>query len=151
MSFTLHGIGVSGGIAIGHAHLVSHATLEVDHFVLPPHQIAAESLRFDAAIQTVRAEFDALRGEIPAGAPAEFSAFVDLHRMILDDATLSAEPRRIIETEQCNAEWAIKAIRAGKNVLVEKPIALSAYDADAIFHEAKKAGVFAGEAVLTAW
>ncbi|MGV2064654.1 MULTISPECIES: aldo/keto reductase [Agrobacterium] len=47
-----------------------------------------------------------------------------------------------------HAEWAIKAVRAGKNVLVEKPIALSAYDADAIFHEAKKAGVFAGEAYM---
>ncbi|MDA4834227.1 gfo/Idh/MocA family oxidoreductase, partial [Enterobacter hormaechei] len=30
----------------------------------------------------------------------------------------------------------------------EKPIALSAYDADAIFHEARKAGVFAGEAFM---
>ncbi|MBW9079461.1 oxidoreductase [Agrobacterium pusense] len=47
-----------------------------------------------------------------------------------------------------HAEWAIKAIRAGKTVLVEKPIAISAYDADAIFHEAKKAGVFAGEAYM---
>ena len=47
-----------------------------------------------------------------------------------------------------HAEWAIKAIRAGRHVLVEKPIALSAYDADAIFHEAKKAGVFAGEAYM---
>ncbi|MDS7594847.1 aldo/keto reductase [Agrobacterium tumefaciens] len=47
-----------------------------------------------------------------------------------------------------HAEWAIKAIRAGKHVLVEKPIALSAYDADAMFHEAKKAGVFAGEAYM---
>ncbi|MBA8881984.1 aldo/keto reductase [Phyllobacterium myrsinacearum] len=47
-----------------------------------------------------------------------------------------------------HAEWAIKAIRAGKHVLVEKPIALSAYDADAIFHEARKAGVFAGEAFM---
>ncbi|QIX23213.1 Gfo/Idh/MocA family oxidoreductase [Agrobacterium pusense] len=47
-----------------------------------------------------------------------------------------------------HAEWAIKAIRAGKNVLVEKPIAISAYDADAIFHEAKKGGVFAGEAYM---
>ena len=65
-------------------------------------------MRFDAAINAVRVEFDTLHREIPAGAPAEFSAFVDLHRMILDDATLSIEPRRIIETEQCNAEWAIK-------------------------------------------
>ncbi len=108
MSFTLHGIGVSGGIAIGRAHLVSHATLEVNHYVVPPHQVAAESMRFDAAVRTVRAEFDGLHREIPAGAPAEFSAFVNLHRMILDDATLAVEPRRIIETEQCNAEWAIK-------------------------------------------
>ncbi|MFA1628099.1 aldo/keto reductase [Rhizobium mongolense] len=47
-----------------------------------------------------------------------------------------------------HAEWAIKAIRAGKHVLVEKPIALSAFDADAIYHEARKAGVFAGEGFM---
>lgn len=47
-----------------------------------------------------------------------------------------------------HAEWAIKAIRAGKHVLIEKPMALSAFDADVIYHEAKKAGVFVGEAYM---
>jgi predicted dehydrogenase/aryl-alcohol dehydrogenase-like predicted oxidoreductase len=47
-----------------------------------------------------------------------------------------------------HAEWAIKAIRAGKPVLVEKPIALSSFQAEAIYHEARKAGVFAGEAYM---
>lgn len=47
-----------------------------------------------------------------------------------------------------HAEWAIKAVRAGKHVLVEKPIALSAHEAEAIYHEARKAGVFAGEAYM---
>lgn len=47
-----------------------------------------------------------------------------------------------------HAEWAIKSIRAGKHVLVEKPIALSAYDADVVFYEAGKAKVFAGEAYM---
>jgi phosphotransferase system enzyme I (PtsI) len=108
MSFTLHGIGVSGGIAIGHAHLISHARTEANHYVVPPHQVPEESARFDAAIRTVRAEFDELRAHVPEGAPAEFTAFIDLHRMILNDSMLSVEPRRIIEHEQCNAEWAVK-------------------------------------------
>ena len=39
MTFTLHGLAVSGGIAIGHAYLVSHATLEVAHYSLPPRKV----------------------------------------------------------------------------------------------------------------
>ena len=108
MSFTLHGVGVSGGIAIGHAHLVSHARLEVAHYVVPPRQAPEESARFDAAIRTVRTELEELRANVPATAPAEFTAFINLHLMILNDSTLSVAPRKIIETEQCNAEWALK-------------------------------------------
>jgi len=108
MSFTIHGIGVSGGVAIGHAHLMTHAGLEVPRYDVPPHQAAEESARFDAAIKQVRAEFEDLRASIPATAPAEISAFINLHQMILSDSTLSVAPRRIIETENCNAEWALK-------------------------------------------
>ena len=39
VSFALHGIGVSGGIAIGRAHLVSHATREVAHYTIPLAQV----------------------------------------------------------------------------------------------------------------
>jgi phosphotransferase system enzyme I (PtsI) len=108
MSFTIHGIGVSGGIAIGHAQLMTHAGLEVPRYAVPPHQAAEESARFDAAIRQVRAEFEELRASVPATAPAEFAAFINLHLMILNDSTLSVVPRRIIETENCNAEWALK-------------------------------------------
>jgi len=108
MSFTLHGIGISGGIAIGRAHLVSHAKLEVGHYAVPPHQVPEESARFENAVRTVRDELKEVRAGVPAAAPAEFAAFIDLHLMILDDSTLSVAPRRIIETEQCNAEWALK-------------------------------------------
>ena len=47
-----------------------------------------------------------------------------------------------------HAEWAIKAAEAGKHVLVEKPLALSAHEADAVFHAHAKAGTFAGEAFM---
>jgi phosphotransferase system enzyme I (PtsI) len=108
MSFTIHGIGVSGGIAIGHAQLVSHAQLEVAHYNIPKSRIADEQARFDAALVTTRAELAALSQHIPAGAPPEFEAFLDLHLMILDDPTLSEVPKQLIETQQCNAEWALK-------------------------------------------
>ena len=108
MSFTIHGIGVSGGVAIGHAHLLTHTGLEVPRYDVPPHQAAEESARFDAAIHQVRAELEELRASVPATAPTEIGAFINVHQMILSDSTLSVAPRRIIETENCNAEWALK-------------------------------------------
>ena len=108
MSFTIHGIGVSGGIAIGHVHLVSHTKLEVAHYDVPAAQLVEETARFDHAVNTVRNELEELRGAVPAGAPAELGAFINLHLMILGDATLSVAPRTIIENERCNAEWALK-------------------------------------------
>src|SRR3569833_2996307 len=47
-----------------------------------------------------------------------------------------------------HAEWAIKAAEAGKHVLVEKPLALSAFEDDAIHNAARKAGTFVGDAFI---
>ncbi|CCV04340.1 conserved hypothetical protein [Mesorhizobium metallidurans STM 2683] len=47
-----------------------------------------------------------------------------------------------------HAEWAIKAAEAGKHVLCEKPLALTAFEADAMVHAARKAGTFLGEAFM---
>ncbi|MDR1935613.1 MAG: phosphoenolpyruvate--protein phosphotransferase [Candidatus Accumulibacter sp.] len=106
MSFTLHGLPVSGGIAIGQAHLISQATLEVSHLVIAPRQVEKEVARFDAALERVRAEFEAMKNSLEKS-PADMRAFIDLHRMILDDPELSEVPRQIIRERRCNAEWAI--------------------------------------------
>ncbi|MGX5830543.1 aldo/keto reductase [Mesorhizobium sp. 43Arga] len=47
-----------------------------------------------------------------------------------------------------HAQWAIRAAEAGKHVLCEKPLALTAFEADAMFHAARKAGTFLGEAFM---
>ena len=108
MSFTLHGIAVSSGIAIGRAHLISHTSLEVAHYVLPKQFIDEEIARFDAALLATRNEFSSLRSSPPTYAAAEFDAFLELHQMILDDPLLSVAPRDMIAGERCNAEWALK-------------------------------------------
>ena len=107
MSFTLHGAGAGGGIAIGQAHLISSARLEVAHYSIAPAQVEQEVMRFSAAVETVRAELQGLRRSVPAGAPAELDAFLNLHLMILDDATLSRAPRELVRSLNCNAEWAL--------------------------------------------
>ena len=61
MSFTLHGLAISGGIAIGQAHLISQATLEVSHLVIAPRMVEKEVARLETALTRVRAEFDAMK------------------------------------------------------------------------------------------
>lgn len=107
-SFSIHGIGVSSGIAIGHAHLVSNALLEVVHYQLPEHLIEDETLRFKSAIFTVNKELEILKNSLSKNAPAELDAFINTHLMMLADKSLSEVPIEIIRKESCNAEWAIK-------------------------------------------
>jgi phosphoenolpyruvate-protein phosphotransferase (PTS system enzyme I) len=108
MSFVLHGIGVSAGIAIGRAQLVSHATLEVAHYSIGPEQVASEIERLTQALRAVQRELEGLHGAMTSGdAPAEFGAFLDVHWMILTDPTLSEAPKRTIAEQHCNAEWAL--------------------------------------------
>ena len=108
MSFSLHGMAVSAGIAIGRAHLISHAMLEVAQYQLRERDVPSELVRLDHAIDTVSKELGALRAEASVpGSPAELSAFVDLHAMILDDPALTDSVRDLIRDRRCNAEWAM--------------------------------------------
>ncbi len=107
MNFVLHGHAVSSGITIGYAHLVSTARLEVAHYEVPAEDIEPEIARFDAALVAARDELAALKTQIPAGSPAEFGAFLDLHRLILEDASIAEAPRELIRSRRCNAEWAL--------------------------------------------
>jgi len=70
----------------------------------------------------------------------------DGYQALLDDADVEAV--YIATPHPGHAEWAIKAAEAGKHVLVEKPLGLTAYEAEAIFHAHEKAGTFAAEAFM---
>ena len=142
MSFALHGIGVSGGIAIGRAQLVSHATREVAHYTIPQSQVPAEIERFGTAVREVQRELEGLHAALTSGdVPGEFGAFLDVHWMILNDPTLSEAPKRIIADQRCNAEW---ALALQMNVLVEQFEQIE----DSYLRERKADVVQVGERVL---
>jgi phosphoenolpyruvate-protein phosphotransferase (PTS system enzyme I) len=107
VSFTLHGIPVSRGIAIGRAYLIAPAALDVDHYLIEPAQIEGEIERFRTAQQQVHEELDALRADLAADAPSEMGAFINVHSMILNDAMLVQETIDLIRTRRYNVEWAL--------------------------------------------
>ena len=106
--FSIHGTGVSNGIAIGKAHLISNALLEVVQYDIEIKDIPHEIKRFEDAIAAVKIELNKIKSQLPSDSPGELSAFIDTHLMILKDKSLSFLPKTIIEHEKCNAEWAIK-------------------------------------------
>lgn len=71
---------------------------------------------------------------------------IEGYQNLLDDPEIDAV--YIATPHPGHAEWGIKAAEAGKHVLIEKPMALSAYDVEAMFHAARKAGTFMGEAFM---
>ena len=142
VSFALHGVGVSAGVAIGRAQLVSHATLEVAHYAITTKQVPAEIERFELAVKEVQRELETLHAAMTSGdVPGEFGAFLDVHWMILNDPTLSEAPKKIIAEQHCNAEW---ALTQQMGVLVEQFEQIE----DSYLRERKNDVVQVGERVL---
>jgi phosphotransferase system enzyme I (PtsI) len=107
VSFSLHGIPVSRGIAIGRAYLIAPAALDVDHYLIEPPQIEGELERFRAALKAVQGELERLSGDLAADAPSEVGAFINVHTMILNDAMLVQETMDLVRTRRYNVEWAL--------------------------------------------
>jgi len=106
-SFSLHGIPVSRGIAIGRAHLLAPAALDVKHYLIAEEHVEAEVQRLQQALAAVHRELQTLWNELPKDAPTELGAFIDVHALILSDPMISEAPLDIIRSRHYNAEWAL--------------------------------------------
>jgi phosphotransferase system enzyme I (PtsI) len=107
MTFALHGIPVSKGIAIGKAVLISRAALEVSHYLVEPGKEESEARKLLDAFDQVRQELNQLRDGLPKDAPQEMAAFLDVHGMILADPALAEKPIMLIRSQRMNAAWAL--------------------------------------------
>jgi len=111
MSSELAGVGIVSGaspsIAIGRVHLLAPSELETRHYSVERKDVLHEVARLNNAFSLVRAEIDGLATRVAPEAPGEVRAFLDLHRMILDDPLLCDEPRDLVRNRLINAEWAL--------------------------------------------
>jgi phosphotransferase system enzyme I (PtsI) len=109
MSFQLFGLPVSRGIAIGRAVLVASSRLDVAHYYVAEEDVDAEIERLRSARNAVARELNTMKRDLPAEAPAELSALLDVHLMLLHDDTLTGAAKQWIRERHYNAEWALSA------------------------------------------
>jgi len=103
------GLPVSRGVAIGRAVLVASSRVDVAHYFIDPAQVDVEVGRLRAARDAVAAELTQLKRDLPAEAPSELGALLDVHLMLLHDPMIAEAIRQWIEVRHYNAEWAVTA------------------------------------------
>src|SRR5574344_2365891 len=107
MSFSLHGLAVARGIAIGQAVVVTNSRTEVRRYFIEPAQVESELARVRAARDAVVAELQHLVQDLPADTPPELGALLEVHLMLLQDELLMGGVRPWITERLYNAEWAL--------------------------------------------
>ncbi|MBG6079669.1 phosphoenolpyruvate--protein phosphotransferase [Rubrivivax gelatinosus] len=109
MSIQVFGTPVSRGVAIGRAVLVASSRVDVAHYFVPSERVDQEIERLRQARDAVSAELATLKRDLSPDAPAELSALLDVHQMLLHDETMSAATKQWIVERHYNAEWALSA------------------------------------------
>ena len=111
MTFSIHGLAVARGIAIGRAVLVASSRVDVAHYFIQPSQVASEIDRVRAGRNAVVDEIHRLQKSVslmgPKEAPHELTALLDVHLMLLQDEELIGGVKHWITDRLYNAEWAL--------------------------------------------
>jgi phosphotransferase system enzyme I (PtsI) len=111
VTFSIHGLAVARGIAIGRAVLVASSRVDVAHYFINASQVEAEIERVRAGRDAVVEEIQRLQASVahmgPKEAPHELIALLDVHLMLLQDEELSSGVRHWIQDRLYNAEWAL--------------------------------------------
>ncbi len=111
MTFSVRGLAVAQGIAIGRAVLIASSRLDVAHYFIEEGDVEAEIERVRAGRDAVIDELGRLQHSVSQmsrkEAPHELAAMLDVHLMLLQDDMLSDGVKHWITDRLYNAEWAL--------------------------------------------
>ena len=107
MTFSVHGLAVSRGVAIGRAVLVASSRADVSHYFVDPDTVDDEIARARLSRNAVMEEIMRLQHDLPKDAPHEIAALLDVHLLLLQDEMLISGVKHWITDRHYNAEWAL--------------------------------------------
>jgi phosphotransferase system enzyme I (PtsI) len=111
VTFSVPGIAVARGIAIGRAVVMGSGRADVAHYFIKPAQVESEIERVRMGRNAVVDEIHRLQHTIaamgPKETPHELAALLDVHLMLLQDEELISGVKHWITERLYNAEWAL--------------------------------------------
>ncbi|MCS4511639.1 phosphoenolpyruvate--protein phosphotransferase [Xylophilus ampelinus] len=111
MTFSIHGLPVARGIAIGRAVLAASSRMDVAHYFIDADKVVEEISRVRTARDAVVEEIQRLQQSValmgPKDAPQELSAILDVHLMLLQDKELEEGVKHWVSDRLYNGEWAL--------------------------------------------
>ncbi|MBI5091817.1 MAG: phosphoenolpyruvate--protein phosphotransferase [Candidatus Hydrogenedentes bacterium] len=117
MEIALRGIGVSPGIAIGHA-----LTFNVQNLDVPKYHVedsAAELARFDRAIAAVHRDLKRIYDQTARELGAHHAAIIQTHIIMATDMTLRQDIQDRLEAEKVNVEYVVDDLIAKYSTIIE--------------------------------
>jgi phosphotransferase system enzyme I (PtsI) len=107
MAWTLTGVGIGDGLAMGKAWVLASARLDLPRRRLEEHQVEHELKRFKDAVGVVNSELIAIKDAMGQEPSAEVTALLELQAIILRDPLLVTATEQRIQNDHCNAEWGL--------------------------------------------
>lgn len=108
MSIYISGIGVSKGIAIGKAFILTREQLGAKQTTLPASAIKAEIKRFKTALTLANTQLHDIKEKIAKDTANDIVVFIDTHLLMLEDPAFNEGTIANIKQHSCNAEWALQ-------------------------------------------
>ena len=106
----LRGIGVSPGVVMGRAFILSSSGVTVQELTIQESEIAGEIVRFEEALIETRRQIRKIQEDLERRTGMGDASILDAHLMMLDDRVFIEEVVNGIKSMHHNAEWVVKEV-----------------------------------------
>jgi phosphotransferase system enzyme I (PtsI) len=115
----LRGLGVSPGIAIGEVQLTEKVVFTTRKETISSDQVDGELKRLREAFEQTQEQLVRIRDNVKDIVGEEHAFIFEAHLLILQDKSLLASMKEIIQNEKTRAEWAITRVHEKYQELFE--------------------------------
>ena len=106
----MRGLGVSPGVAVGHALVIERRSVPIFRMLVPPEAVEGEVLRLQRAVAQSREQLVAIRERVSRELGRPHGYIFDAHLLMLDDPLLVERSAEVVRTDHVNAEWALRTV-----------------------------------------